>query len=154
MPSYVSADPDIAKAGAVHNTALDVVQEAMSALASATFQSRPVDKLGNPLEPDPDQRAVAEESRDVLIERALEEAHRRRVVAGTAQSSEAYVARAEEQAAAAAAPSLVATLSHELSALCARLGELRANYMIQERALMAQIEQTATRVQLAREMSK
>ena len=143
MPAFVSADPDVAKAGAVHNAALDAVQGAMSALSDVRIVSTPVDRDGNPLGTPPPQ---ADESREALIEQALEEAHRRRVEAGTARSSEGY--------APVPAPSLVATLQAELDGLGIRLGEMRAQYLLNERALMAQIEQVATRLAMAKEMSK
>lgn len=145
MPAFVSADPDIARAGAVHNAALDAVQGAMSALSDVRIVSTPVDKDGNPLGEPPPQ---ATESRDVLIEQALEEAHRRRVEAGTARSSIDLITKDDPK------PSLVATLQAELDGLGIRLGEMRAQYLFNERALMAQIEQVATRLAMAKEMSK
>lgn len=148
MPAFVSADPDIAKAGAVHNAALDAVQSAMASLSDVAIVSRPVDKDGNPLDgPAPE----AAEAREVLIEQALEEAHRRRVVSGTARSSIDLITKDDPQP---AKPSLVVTLQAELDGLGMRLGELRAQYLLNERALMAQIEQVATRLALAKEMVK
>lgn len=147
MPAFVSADPDVAKAGAVHNAALDAVQGAMSALSDVRIVSTPVDRDGNPLGAPPPQ---ADESREALIEQALEEAHRRRVEAGTARSSIDLITKDEPKP----APSLVATLQAELDGLGIRLGEMRAQYLLNERALMAQIELVATRLAMAKEMSK
>ena len=142
MANYVSADPDIAKAGAVHNAALDAVQGAMSALSDVQIVSTPIDKDGTPLA-EPAKAPPVGPS----IEAALEEAHRRRVEAGTAQSSADYLAGKT-------APSLTVTLQAELDGLGMQLGQLRAQYVINERHLMAQIEQTATRLAMAKEMSK
>ena len=137
MPAFVSADEATARAGAIHNTALDAVQSAMGALADVKFTSTPVDKDGNPIA-------------DTRIEDEMEEAHRRRVLAGTARSSLDLVAQHAE----APTPPLVVTLQAELDGLGIRLGNMRAQYMLDERALMAQIEQVATRLAMAKEMSK
>ena len=141
MPAIVSASEDAAvkRAGEIHNEALNAVQSAMSSLSDVTIVSTPIDRDGRPLA-DP----TFEESRDVLVERALEEAHKRRVMAGTA------VAAGEEPW----RSPVVVTLQSELDGLGMKLGELRAQYLLNERALMAQIEQVATRLELAKEMSK
>ena len=150
--AFVSADPDIAKAGAVHNAALDAVQGAMSALSDVKIVSTPVDKDGRPID-----APTAPPDLGPSVEAALEEAHRRRVEAGTARSSEGYVPATQPATVATSetvAPSLVVTLQAELDGLGMQLGQLRAQYVINERHLMAQIEQTATRLAMAKEMSK
>jgi hypothetical protein len=84
------------------------------------------------------------------LEEAMERAAQKRAQAGTAKASEDVVADLRG----APRPSVVATLEHELSALCAHLGELVANYKIQEAALMRQVEAKAAQVAMAKEMSK
>lgn len=150
MPVSVSADPEVAEAmarrEADHVEALQQLQGAMRESMDVEFVSTPVDKHGNPLEP---------VKGPPTVEEALEEAHRKRVLAGTAKAAgeESWRNPARKEAP-ASAPSLVATLEHELSSACARLGELRANYLLQERALLAQVEAIAGKVQMAKEMSK
>lgn len=122
MPHSISADPDIAKAGAVHNAALDAVQQAMSSLSDVKFVSRPIDRNGTPVDE----------------EAALEEAHRQRVLNGTARAS----------------GSLTITIQAELNGLGVELGQLRAQYLLDERQLLNRIEQVAQRLALAKEMSK
>jgi len=147
--AFVSADPDLARAGAVHNAALDAVQGAMSALSDVKIVSTPIDKDGTPLA-EPAKAPPVGPS----IEAALEEAHRRRVEAGTARSSADYIAGHAATQPATVAPSLTVTLQAELDGLGMQLGQLRAQYVINERHLMAQIEQTATRLAMAKEMTK
>lgn len=124
MAHSISADPDVARAGAVHNAALDAVQSAMSALSDTKIVSRPIDREGNPV-------GQSEEDR-------LEEAQRQRVLAGTARAS----------------GSLTITIQAELNNLGIELGQLRAQYMLDERVLLNRIEQVAARLALAKEMSK
>jgi hypothetical protein len=94
------------------------------------------------------------------IEAVLERAHQKRVEQGRAVSSIAMVEKMKGEEEQTNAPPVVpvssklATLKAELSNMCARLGELRANYMLNERALMAQIEAKAAQVAVAEEMSK
>lgn len=123
MAHSISSDPDLAKAGAVHAAALDAVQGAMSALSDVKFVSRPVDRDGNVIQSEEDR---------------LEEAHRQRVLAGTARAS----------------GSLLITVQAELNNLGVELGQLRAQYLLDERMLLARIEQVAARLALAKELSK
>lgn len=160
MPTIVSADPDLVEAMArtedVHVDALADIHEAMREITvdHTAFVSRPVDKDGNPLGPATDQTAKA-----VDVEAVLERAHQKRVEQGKARSSVEMVEEMKARDAAAdaappAKPSLVVTLQAELDGMCTALGEMRANYAIQERQLLAAIEAKAAQLAMAKEMSK
>lgn len=160
MPSVVTADPELIEAfkktAPLHQEFVNDMNQAMRDVTvdHTAFVSRPVDKDGNPLGPATDQTAKA-----VDVEAVLERAHQKRVEQGKARSSvemvdELKARDAVADAAPPAKPSLVVTLQAELDGMCTALGEMRANYTIQERQLLAAIEAKAAQLAMAKEMSK
>lgn len=143
----VSASPELASEMAHSQTHVEMIQslhEAASDLPDhRAFVSRPVDKNGAPI-----GDAVGAHDMSVDVEAVLERAAERRAKAGAAVSSIDAVERMR------ADNPVVLNLRAEQANLCARLGELRANYLLQERAIVARIEQVTTRLAVAEEMSK
>ena len=159
--SSFGLDPAVREAMAVMEpkheeflTGLNREMGEVTAVNHAAFVSTPADRHGRPLAADPTLSATPFPPPD--IEAALERAHQKRVERGEAKSSADLIAamKAADAAPVAAKPSVLVTLRTELSNMCAKLGEARANYAIQEAAMLRQIEAKAAQVAVAEEMSK